>query len=139
MLKRRMSQTRASRPRLQIKSSLNVRGIGHSITERLPGFTRESRLRSQLHPGSHLSVFGSAQERILRRCLASSEVQMPRYFFNVMNDVRTRDFEGMELGNIEAAQSEAEKDIAEIKQAHFNSLSGDWSKWSIEICDKDRA
>jgi hypothetical protein len=64
---------------------------------------------------------------------------MPRYFFNVMNDVRTQDFEGMELGNIEAAQSEAEKDIAEIKQAHFNSLSGDWSKWSIEICDKDRA
>ena len=57
---------------------------------------------------------------------------MPRFFFNVMNDVKTQDFEGTELFNLDAAQGEAQKDIDEIKQTHFNS---DWSKWSIEIFD----
>jgi hypothetical protein len=62
---------------------------------------------------------------------------MPRFFFNVVNHVRTQDVDGMELGNLAAAKVEAKKDIDEILQTHFSSLSGDWSKWSIEICDKD--
>ena len=60
---------------------------------------------------------------------------MPRYFFNVMNDVKTQDFDGLVLADLEAAKGEAEKDIVDIKQSHFNSLSGEWSNWSIEICD----
>ena len=62
---------------------------------------------------------------------------MPRYFFNVMNDVKTQDYEGTELVNLDAAQDEAQKDIDEIKQTHFNSLGNDWSGWSIEILDCD--
>ena len=64
---------------------------------------------------------------------------MPRYFFNVMNDVKTEDFEGVVLPNLEAAKGEADKDIADIKDSHFSMLSGEWSKWSIEICDHDGA
>ena len=60
---------------------------------------------------------------------------MPRYFFNVLNHIKTRDFDGTVLPNLQAAKGEAEKDIVDIKESHFNSLSGDWSKWSIEICD----
>ncbi len=60
---------------------------------------------------------------------------MPRYFFHVANAVKTRDFEGMELPNLEAAKVEAQKDIDEIIQTEFNSLGHDWSAWSIEICD----
>ena len=63
--------------------------------------------------------------------------RMPRYFFNVMNDVETKDFDGVMLPNLAAAKGEAEKDIVDIKESHFTSLSGDWSKWSIEICDND--
>jgi len=65
--------------------------------------------------------------------------QMPRYFFNVRNAVKTQDFEGVELFDLHAARGEAHKDIDEIKQTHFNSLGSDWSKWSIEICDRDGA
>lgn len=60
---------------------------------------------------------------------------MPRYFFNIMNDIKTEDFDGTELINLAAAQGEAQKDIDEIKETHFTSLGSDWSKWSIEICD----
>jgi uncharacterized protein DUF6894 len=62
---------------------------------------------------------------------------MPRYFFNVMNHVKTRDFDGIILPNLEAAKGEAEKDIVDIKESHFNLLSDAWSKWSIEICDHE--
>jgi hypothetical protein len=64
---------------------------------------------------------------------------MPRYFFNVLNDVKAQDFDGMDLPSLQAAKGEAEKDIVDIKESHFNSLSGDWSKWSIEICDDEGA
>ena len=64
---------------------------------------------------------------------------MPRYFFNVMNDVKTQDFEGIELLDLATAQGEAQKDIDEIKLTHFNFLANDWSKWSIEICDHNGA
>jgi hypothetical protein len=60
---------------------------------------------------------------------------MPRYFFNIMNHVKTQDFEGTELISLDAAQGEAQKDIVEIKETHFTSLGSDWSKWSIEIFD----
>jgi hypothetical protein len=62
---------------------------------------------------------------------------MPRYFFNVMNDVKTQDFDGIELADLEAARGEALKDIEEILESHFVSIGGDWTKWSIEICDID--
>ena len=61
---------------------------------------------------------------------------MARYYFNVLNDVRTEDALGVELPSLEAARLEARKDIKDIKGAHFDSL-GDWTKWSIEICDKN--
>ncbi len=52
-----------------------------------------------------------------------------------MNDVKTQDFDGMELPNLEAARGEAKKDIDDIVQSHFATLSNTWSKWTIEICD----
>lgn len=64
---------------------------------------------------------------------------MPRYFFNVINDVTTKDVDGTELPNLEVARGEAQKDIAEIKLSHFNSLGPPWSSWTIEICDRDGA
>ena len=60
---------------------------------------------------------------------------MPRYFFTVVNDVKTQDFEGTELIDLAAAKVEAQKDIDEITQTHL--MSGDRSKHSIEICDQD--
>ena len=62
---------------------------------------------------------------------------MPRYFFNVMNDVKTQDFDGIELADLDAARGEALKDIEEILESHFVSIGSDWTKWSIEICDID--
>ena len=62
---------------------------------------------------------------------------MPRYFFNVMNDVKTQDFDGLELPDLDAARGEAQKDIDEILETHFDSFGSDWTKWSIEICDGD--
>jgi hypothetical protein len=64
---------------------------------------------------------------------------LPRYYFNVNNGIKTRDFEGTELASLEAAKAEAHKDIAEIIKTHFGSFNGDWSKWSIEICDQHGA
>jgi uncharacterized protein DUF6894 len=62
---------------------------------------------------------------------------MPRYFFNVMNDVKTQDFDGVELPDLDAARGEAQRDIEEIKETHFESIGNDWTAWSIEICDRD--
>ena len=62
---------------------------------------------------------------------------MPRYFFNIMNDVKTQDYDGVELPDLEAARGEAQKDIVEILETHFDSLDNNWTKWSIEICDGD--
>jgi hypothetical protein len=62
---------------------------------------------------------------------------MPRYFFTVVNDVKTQDFDGTELANLAAAKVEAQKDIDEITET--NSLHGDRSKHCIEICDEDGA
>jgi Domain of unknown function (DUF6894) len=56
-----------------------------------------------------------------------------------MNDVQTDDFEGRELVDLESARIEAQKDIQNIKNTHFNAFDGNWSNWSIEICDRDRA
>jgi hypothetical protein len=53
-----------------------------------------------------------------------------------MNDVKTTDANGLELPDLEAARIEACKDIADIRRSHFNMLNNNWSKWSIEICDK---
>ena len=62
---------------------------------------------------------------------------MPKYFFNVRNDVKAQDFEGTDLIDLDTARGEALKDIDEIKENHFRSVGGDWSRWSIEICDPD--
>jgi hypothetical protein len=64
---------------------------------------------------------------------------MPRYFFNVINDVKAEDFNGIELPDLDAARGEAQKDIDEIKELHFSSIGNDWTAWSIEICDSDGA
>jgi hypothetical protein len=54
-----------------------------------------------------------------------------------MNDVKTQDFDGVELFDLDAARGEAQKDIDEIKETEFNSLGKDWSGYSIEICGSD--
>jgi hypothetical protein len=56
-----------------------------------------------------------------------------------MNHIKTQDFDGVVLPNLDAAKGEAEKDIVDIKESHFILLEGDWSKWSIEICDHQGA
>ena len=68
-----------------------------------------------------------------------NEDQMPRYFFHVMNDVKSPDFDGIELPDLDAARGEAQRDIDEIKESHFTSIGNDWTKWSIEVCDSDGA
>ena len=60
---------------------------------------------------------------------------MPRYFFNVLNDIHAPDFDGVVLPSLEIAKGEAEKDIVDIKGSRFKP-GDDWSKWSIEICDQ---
>ena len=62
---------------------------------------------------------------------------MPRYFFNVRNHIDAEDFEGRELADLKTATQEAQMDIADIIRARFETL-GNWSRWSIEICDEDR-
>jgi len=62
---------------------------------------------------------------------------MPRYFFNVVNDVKSMDFEGRQLPDLDAARVEALKDVEEILQTHFGSIGDNWTKWWIEICDGD--
>ena len=57
-----------------------------------------------------------------------------------MNHIKTQDFDGVVLPNLDAAKGEAVKDIVDIKESHFNlPRGGDWSKWSIEICDHQGA
>jgi len=67
------------------------------------------------------------------------EDQMPRYFFNVMDGLKTQDFDGTELPDLDAATGEAQKDIDEIMESHLGSIGNDWTTWSIEICDGDGA
>jgi len=64
-------------------------------------------------------------------------LQMPRYFFNVMNDVKSMDFEGRELPDLDAARVEALKDVEDILRSHFATVGNNWTKWSIEICNRD--
>ena len=60
---------------------------------------------------------------------------MPRYFFNLVDDMRVQDPEGTDLANLESAKGEARKDIADVKAARFDTLDGDWSHWTVEVCD----
>ena len=60
---------------------------------------------------------------------------MPKYFFNVRNHVDAEDHEGRELPDLAAATCEAKLDIADIMRARFETI-GNWSFWSIEICDE---
>ena len=62
---------------------------------------------------------------------------MPRYFFNVRNHIVAEDFDGRELADLKTATREAQMDIADIIRVRFETL-GNWSRWSIEICDEDR-
>lgn len=62
---------------------------------------------------------------------------MPRFFFNVRNHVDTHDYDGRELPSLEVAIEEAQKDIADIMRARFDTI-GNWPRWSIEICDEQR-
>jgi hypothetical protein len=62
---------------------------------------------------------------------------MSRYFFNVRNHIDAEDFDGLELADLQSATREAQKDIADIMRARFETF-GDWSSWSIEICDAKR-
>ena len=62
---------------------------------------------------------------------------MPRYFFHVLNHIRTQDHDGVELPDLKAAISEALKDVTDIKRQHFVTLDNHaWARWSIEICDE---
>ncbi len=61
---------------------------------------------------------------------------MPRYFFNVLNDVRTNDYTGLVLDSLESARREAVKDVQDILRQHYATLDNNkWTTWSIEICD----
>ena len=59
--------------------------------------------------------------------------------FNLKRSCHCKKISRAEGFKKEAAKGEAEKDITDIKESSFNSLNGDWSKWSIEICDHQRA
>ena len=63
---------------------------------------------------------------------------MPRFFFNVLNDIRADDATGVVLPDLKAAHGEALKDIQDIVHDHFSTLRSAWSAWSIEICDEDK-
>lgn len=64
---------------------------------------------------------------------------MPVYFFNVRNHVvGAEDKLGQDLVSLEAAVAEAHKDIVDIKRARFEMLGVEWTRWSIEICDKQQ-
>jgi hypothetical protein len=65
---------------------------------------------------------------------------MPRYFFHVLNHIRTQDHDGVELPDIETARREALKDVDDIKRENFVMLDKNaWARWSIEICDEEGA
>jgi uncharacterized protein DUF6894 len=59
------------------------------------------------------------------------------YFFNVKNHVNMHDEVGAELANLEAARTEALKDIVDIKNSQSEALDSHWPEWSIEICDDE--
>jgi hypothetical protein len=59
------------------------------------------------------------------------------YFFNVKNHVNMHDEVGTELANLEAARTEALKDIVDIKNSQSEALDSHWPEWSIEICDDE--
>ena len=62
---------------------------------------------------------------------------MTLYFFNIKNHIRAQDEVGTELANLEAARTEALKDIVDIKDSRSTALGDHWPEWSIEVCDDE--
>ena len=118
--------------------SLVPRTVGQQFLKSTRKFQSEGRSRRAAGSSDSMRSVTHRNECAPDR-LVPHRNPMPRYFFHVKNHINTQDFEGVVLPSLEAAKEEAEKDIVDIKQSHFNVLSGDWVKWSIEICDHQGA
>ena len=81
------------------------------------------------------SIFRGWQDLDTRMDCDHLKTHMPRYFFNLTNDIRTVvDADGVELEDEEAVCLEAQEMVADLRE----DITGtDWSGWRVIVRDEN--
>src|SRR5260370_7554191 len=84
------------------------------------------------------SIFRGWQDLDTRMDCDHLKTHMPRYFFNLTNDIRTVvDADGVELEDEEAVRLEALEMVADLREeSHITGT--DWSGWRVIVRDEHR-
>ena len=83
------------------------------------------------------SIFSRWQDLDTRMDCDDLKTPMPRYFFNLTNDIRTVvDADGVELEDEEAVRLEALEMVADLREeSHITDT--DWSGWRVIVRDEN--
>ena len=83
------------------------------------------------------SIFRGWQDLDTRMDCDHLKTHMPRYFFNLTNDIRTVvDADGVELEDEEAVRLEAQEMVADLREeSHITGT--DWSGWRMIVRDEN--
>jgi hypothetical protein len=83
------------------------------------------------------SIFRGWQDLDTRMDCDHLKTHMPRYFFNLTNDIRTVvDADGVQLEDEEAMRLEALEMVTGLrKEAHITGM--DWSGWRVIVRDEN--
>jgi len=83
------------------------------------------------------SIFRGWQDLDTRMDCDHLKTHMPRYFFNLTNDIRTVvDADGAELEGEEAVRLEALEMVADLREeSHITGT--DWSGWGVIVRDEN--
>lgn len=82
------------------------------------------------------SIFSGWQDLDTRMDCDHLKTHMPRYFFNLTNDIRTVvDTDGVQLEDEDALRLEALEMVADLrKESHITGT--DWSGWRVIVRDE---
>jgi hypothetical protein len=85
----------------------------------------------------NLACNGTSSPRTTGMDCDHLKTHMPRYFFNLTNDIRTVvDADGVQLEDEEAMRLEAVKMVRDLREeAHITGM--DWSGWRVIVRDEN--
>jgi Domain of unknown function (DUF6894) len=61
--------------------------------------------------------------------------EMPRYFFDLVDDKKVYDKKGVSLPNDKAARQYAQTFAHELMQTQPQLLGESWQAWSVQVCN----
>jgi hypothetical protein len=70
-----------------------------------------------------------------RKCIGEGGDEMPRYFFDLVDDKKVYDKKGVSLPNDKAARQYAQTFAHELMQTQPQLLGESWQAWSVQVCN----